>query len=135
MSNQQRTPRPVCNADQHRIALLRQSLENFTVVASALVAEHLADAPGSKPGAQPGMQVQILPSAHITNCLAPLGKLEKPPDLESGALGVRLPRGAPRVASSEAQSNWLLTSGSRVQVPGGAPQLAPQALKRDALAF
>lgn len=64
MSNQQRTPRPVCNADQQRIALLRQSLENFTVVASALVAEHLADAPGSKPGAQPGMQVQILPSAH-----------------------------------------------------------------------
>ena len=39
MRNQQRTPLPVCNADQQRITLLRQTLENFTVVASALVAE------------------------------------------------------------------------------------------------
>ena len=122
MSNQQRTPRPVCNAGQQRIALLRQSLENFTVVASALVAESSGRRARLKTGCPTGHAgSNPAERTHVTNCLAPLGKLEKPPDLGSGALGVRLPRGAPRVASSEVQSNWLLTSGSRVQVPGGAP--------------
>lgn len=62
----------------------------------------LADAPGSKPGAQHGHAGSNPAERTNINCHAPLGKLEKPPDSGSGALGVRLPRGAPRVASSKA---------------------------------
>lgn len=43
-------------------ALSCRYFENFTVMASALVAE-LEYAPGSDPGAHTGMQVRFLPSA------------------------------------------------------------------------
>jgi hypothetical protein len=45
------------------MVLSRPTFENYMVVASALVAETLADAPGSNPGAQAGVQVQLLSSA------------------------------------------------------------------------
>ena len=63
MINQQLAASPVGTAAGRRIDLPCKTFENYTVVASALVAEYLADAPVSKPGAQPGVQVQVLPSA------------------------------------------------------------------------
>lgn len=65
MSNQQPRQQHVGGVQRPdtRISVPRQTFENYTVVAFALVAEILADAPGSNPGAQPGVQVQVLPSA------------------------------------------------------------------------
>ena len=45
---------PCARRRGRRIALSRRNFENYTVVASALVAEDQADAPGSNPGARSG---------------------------------------------------------------------------------
>lgn len=88
MINQQPTRnKPVGTAADTRISVPRQTFENYTVVAFALVAESLADAPGSNPGAQPGVQVQVLPSAQ-TYSWGPRvrdGIMEDVPDSGSGA--------------------------------------------------
>ena len=60
---QHRTREVRVQRDETGKALSRPNFENYTVVASALVAEFLVDAPGSNPGALTGVQVRLLPSA------------------------------------------------------------------------
>lgn len=87
MGNQQRTPNRSAPQTGNRIIVPCRTFENYTVVAFALVAEFRQTRPVQNRVPVLGVQVQVLPSARITNCLAPLGKLEKPPDLGSGVWG------------------------------------------------
>jgi hypothetical protein len=68
-----------------RIPLSRQTFENYTVVASALVAESRQTRPAQTRVPNPGVQVQILPSA-LGGCRASVTEVEDVPDSDSGAL-------------------------------------------------
>lgn len=63
MIYQQLTAQPVCTAAGTLIDVPGKTFENYTVVASALVAESCGRRARLKPGCPSGVQVQVLPSA------------------------------------------------------------------------
>lgn len=85
MSNQQRTPARRAQQTSTRITLLGQAFENFTVVASALVAELRQTRPAQTRVPNTGMQVRVLPSALL--CHAPVAQLVEAPALGAGQCG------------------------------------------------
>lgn len=100
-----------------RISLSRQTFENYTVVASALVAETRQTRPAQTRVPDPGVQVQVLPSA-LRGCRASVTEVEDVPDSDSGALN-RACRFDPcrtykhrGVVGEIAHHSWLLTLNS-----------------------
>lgn len=85
MSNQQRTPARCAQQTSDRITLLCRAFENFTVVASALVAEFGRRGPAQTRVPNTGIQVQVLPSALL--CHAPVAQLVEAPALGAGQCG------------------------------------------------
>lgn len=93
-----------------RISVLCQDFENFTVVASALVAEFGRRAPAQNRVPNTGMQVQVLPSALL--CHAPVAQLEEAPILDAGQCGFESYQAYNGVVGENVYHSWLLPMSS-----------------------
>lgn len=109
MSNQQRTPSRRAQQASTRIALLCQTFENFTVVASALVAEF-----GRRARLKPGCPTRACRfkscRAHfVSRACSPIGRGT---GFRDRSVWVRVLLGAPRVVGEIAYHSWLLPMSS-----------------------
>lgn len=110
MSNQQRTPPRRAQQTSKRIALLCQTFENFTVVASALVAEFWQTRPAQTRVPKHGHAGSIpAERTFVSRACSPIGRGT---GLRCRSVWVRVLLGAPGVVGEIVYHSWLLPMSS-----------------------